>query len=74
MGSLTFKGIPEAIAGRLQAKWRIRDGEAFDASYVKEFLKQDAREELSRIRVGQINNSIIPDRGKLTVNVVYEFK
>jgi outer membrane protein insertion porin family len=38
MGELTFRGIDNALDARLRAVWKIRPGDVYDASYIKEFL------------------------------------
>jgi outer membrane protein assembly factor BamA len=38
MGELEFRGIDNNLTARLRAAWRLRQGEVYDASYLKEFL------------------------------------
>ena len=38
MGELEFRGIDNNLTARLRAAWKIRSGEVYDATYLKEFL------------------------------------
>lgn len=38
MGELQFRGIDNNLTARLRAAWRLRQGDVYDASYLKEFL------------------------------------
>jgi outer membrane protein insertion porin family len=38
MGELEFRGIDNNLTARLRAAWKIRPGEVYDATYLKEFL------------------------------------
>jgi len=38
MGALEFRGIDNNLTARLRAAWKIRPGDVFDASYLKEYL------------------------------------
>ncbi len=38
MGQLEFRGIDNSLTARLQAAWKLRPGDVYDASYLKEFL------------------------------------
>jgi outer membrane protein insertion porin family len=40
MGELEFRGIDNNLTARLRAAWKIRPGEVYDASYLKQFLPQ----------------------------------
>jgi len=40
MGELEFRGIDNQLTSRLRAAWKIRPGDVYDASYLKEFLPQ----------------------------------
>ncbi len=47
MGELEFRGIDNQLTSRLRAAWKIRPGDVYDATYLKEFLPQ-ARKLLPR--------------------------
>jgi hypothetical protein len=38
MGELSFRGIDFGLENRLRAVWRLRAGDVYDASYLKQFL------------------------------------
>jgi outer membrane protein assembly factor BamA len=40
MGELEFRGIDNNLTARLRAAWKIRPGDVYDASYLKQFLPQ----------------------------------
>jgi outer membrane protein assembly factor BamA len=40
MGELEFRGIDNGLTARLRAAWKIRPGEVYDATYLKQFLVQ----------------------------------
>ena len=40
MGELEFRGIDNDLTARLRAAWKIRPGEVYDATYLKQFLPQ----------------------------------
>ncbi len=40
MGELQFRGLDNSLTARLRAAWKIRPGEVYDATYLKQFLPQ----------------------------------
>lgn len=40
MGELEFRGIDNNLTARLRAAWKIRPGDVYDASYLKQFLPE----------------------------------
>lgn len=40
MGELEFRGIDNSLTAKLSAAWKLRPGDVYDASYLKEFLPQ----------------------------------
>jgi outer membrane protein assembly factor BamA len=38
MGELEFRGIDNSLTARLRAAWKLRPGDVYDATYLKEFL------------------------------------
>lgn len=43
MGELQFRGIDNNLTDRLRAAWKLRPGDVYDASYLKQFLPQARR-------------------------------
>jgi outer membrane protein assembly factor BamA len=40
MGDLEFRGLDNSLTARLRAIWKLRPGDVYDASYLKEYLPQ----------------------------------
>jgi len=40
MGELEFRGIDNNLRARLRASWKIRPGDVYDSTYLKQFLPQ----------------------------------
>jgi outer membrane protein assembly factor BamA len=40
MGELEFRGIDNNLTARLRAAWKLRPGDVYDASYLKQFLPE----------------------------------
>jgi len=40
MGDLEFRGLDNNLTARLRAAWKIRPGDVYDATYLKQFLPQ----------------------------------
>jgi outer membrane protein assembly factor BamA len=76
MGTLTISGLSESEIKRLNARWKLKLGDVYDGTYLKEFLKKDLRDELraSGSTPKKIDTSVQADREKLTVDVVIAFK
>ena len=43
MGELEFRGIDNNFTARLRSVWKLRPGDVYDATYLKEFLPQARR-------------------------------
>jgi hypothetical protein len=43
MGELEFRGLDNNFTARLRSIWKLRPGDAYDATYLKEFLPQARR-------------------------------
>jgi outer membrane protein assembly factor BamA len=43
MGELEFRGIDNNLTARLRAAWKIRPGDVYDSSYLKQFLPEAKR-------------------------------
>ncbi len=41
MGSIAVKGVPEADADYLKERWKLRQGEVYDAFYLKEYVEKE---------------------------------
>jgi len=40
MGELEFRGLDNSLTAKLRAAWKIRPGDVYDSTYLKEFLPQ----------------------------------
>ncbi len=40
MGDLEFRGIDNSLTARLRAAWKLRPGDVYDATYLKQFLPE----------------------------------
>ena len=71
MGSLMLSGMPPTAARELQARWRLKTSDVYDASYLTDFLKEQAFPILagSSGRMANIHTEVHPDRTRLTVEV-----
>jgi outer membrane protein assembly factor BamA len=43
MGELEFRGIDNSLTARLRAAWKIRPGDVYDATYLKQYLQEARR-------------------------------
>jgi outer membrane protein insertion porin family len=43
MGELEFRGIDNNLTARLRAAWKLRPGDVYDATYLKEFLPKSRK-------------------------------
>jgi outer membrane protein assembly factor BamA len=69
MGQLVMTGISDTGAARIKGKWKLHEGDVFDASYFKEFVTK----ELSGESLGgdkDFNISTRPDRQTLKVDIL----
>ena len=84
MGTLFIKGIPEADADDLKERWKLKQGEVYDAFYLKEFLSKEFNALLERAtRTGRlkpsakepkVESSVKLNRDALNVDVTIEIK
>lgn len=76
MGELTLTGLADGMLKRLSAKWKLKTGDVYDASYLKEYLKKDLPAELRSTAsiIKGVESSISLDTKKLLVDVVIAFK
>ena len=40
MGDLEFRGIDNSLTARLRAAWKLRPGDVYDATYLKQYLPE----------------------------------
>ena len=71
MGDITITGVPEPDADKLKEKWKLKPGEAFDASYPDDYMK-DVLSKLGRSK--QYGISLKYDRENKTTNVIVSIK
>ena len=71
MGTFSIGGLPPANIENLKSKWKLRIGDVYDASYMKEFLQKQLPSELQafRGRTPKILTKIQPDRTAHIVHV-----
>ncbi|HVG31021.1 MAG TPA: POTRA domain-containing protein [Pyrinomonadaceae bacterium] len=74
MGELKITGLAEADAEKLRARWTLRAGEVFDATYYEDFLKKNLSSVIQPGARPQVTMFVKPDREKLTADVNYSFK
>ena len=83
MGTVEFKGFPPDDAFILNKKWGLRSGDVYDQTYAGQFLRENARDIMSRIArerqaqgkpVPNLDTRENPDRQSLNVNLTIELK
>lgn len=83
MGQLKVIGLTEAENARLEERWRLKPGDVFNANYLGQFLRNDARDVLQSIflerqaqgkKPYRMDPTIKPNRQTLDVDVVIDFK
>ena len=73
MGNLTITGLSEGDTNRIRERWKLRSGDVYDASYLREFVKNVVI--MGRLNGGKkVGFGDKADRQKLTVDVTLEFK
>jgi outer membrane protein assembly factor BamA len=72
MGELEFRGIDNNLTARLRAAWKIRPGEVYDASYLKQFLPE-ARKLLPRNLDWQVTPHVTALNRDKTVDVDLQY-
>ena len=61
MGSINIKGVPEADADYLKERWKLRQGEVYDAFYMKEFVEKEVGAFVANaLRTGRLKLSSKP--------------
>jgi hypothetical protein len=75
MGVLTASGYDDKTAERIRKAWRLKPGDIYDASYLKEFGKKDFLEALSgspaAVRSGRTSTSVRSNQATLTVDIAF---
>jgi outer membrane protein insertion porin family len=83
MGTLKITGLPDDVALSLRHRWKLREREVYDDSYVDEFNKKEIGDVInSALREGRLprglrlkmENTVRPDGQALTVDVQLNFK
>jgi gas vesicle GvpC-like protein len=83
MGTVEFKGFPADDAFILNKRWGLRSGDVYDQTYAGQYLRENAREIMSRIAqarqaqgkpVPNLGIQEKPDRQSLVVNLTIELK
>ena len=75
MGDFIVKGLPEKDVLRLKERWTLKAGDVYDASYLGDFIKKLVADKLIIPDLAKLlKTEQKPDREKLTVDVVIDFK
>jgi len=71
MGTLSISGVPAGTSERLSKRWKLKKGDVYDASYLKEFMRAEVFPALpiSGGRPPKVQFNIKPDRSSHTVDV-----
>jgi outer membrane protein assembly factor BamA len=72
MGELEFRGIDNNLTARLRAAWKLRPGDVYDATYLKEFLPQ-ARKLLPPTLDWEVSTHVTALSGSKTVDVDLQY-
>ena len=75
MGQVYFDGLPQGVAATLLKKWKLKPGDVFDASYLEDFLKNTAGQELAQAGSGsrRIGVKRETDATALIVNLHFQY-
>ena len=72
MGELEFRGLDNNLTARLRAAWKLRPGDVYDATYIKEFLPQ-ARKLLPANLDWEVSTHVTALIGNKTVDVDLQY-
>jgi outer membrane protein assembly factor BamA len=72
MGELEFRGLDNNLSARLRAAWKLRPGDVYDATYLKEFLPQ-ARKLLPITVDWEVSSYVTPLTRDKTVDVDLQY-
>jgi outer membrane protein assembly factor BamA len=73
MGTLQFVGLTDADAANLTRRWKLKPGQVFDTSYLREFLLNEILQVQKQRRLVAKPPVVTADLTARTVNVRYEF-
>jgi outer membrane protein insertion porin family len=79
MGALVITGLPDDVAARLKAQWKLMPGEVYNGSYLTEFINTVMVRDASVRGVladksKKVSTSMASDRKSLTVSVTISVK
>ncbi len=75
MGNLIVKGVTDQVVQGLKARWALKTGDIYDATYLRDFVKKLIDDRVILPDLAQLlKTELKPDRQRLTVDVVIEFK
>ena len=71
MGAFTVTGIVPAVAQQIQSKWRLKAGDIYDSTYLRDFGSKDLSTLLStaHVQVSSVQTATQLNRDQLTVDV-----
>jgi len=72
MGELEFRGIDNNLTARLRAAWKLRPGDVYDSTYLKQFLPQ-ARKLLPANLDWEVSTHVTALTGTATVDVDLQY-
>ena len=72
MGELEFRGIDNNLTARLRAAWKLRAGDVYDSTYLKQFLPQ-ARKLLPPTLDWEVSTHVTALTGNKTVDVDLQY-
>jgi outer membrane protein insertion porin family len=74
MGTFSISGVPAGNEEQIKKKWKLKPGDVYDASYLKEFLNKDLASALpvARGRAMKVQSKIQPNRSTHIVDVTIQ--
>ena len=76
MGTFEVTGVSDTDAADLRAKWRLKPGEVFNASYPPKYRSEEIRDLLRRgslaTRKANIVSRVDPDKQIVNVRLAFE--
>jgi hypothetical protein len=74
-GEFIVKGLPEKDVLRLKERWALKAGDIYDATYLGDFIKKLVADKLILPELAKLLKiEQIPNRERLTIDVVIDFK